>query len=266
MEGACFSSSVYASLAFAAERASGSMCTMTKRRPTTFYCFSPPVMLATFIIEIAGAVYVLVRFGTATIARLAALILVNLAVFQLAEWNVCEGSFGVSADTWAKLGYVSITLLPALGFHFATKLAGTTRWRSIVLPYIAAGCFAVLFLAVEHGIKGSVCLGNYVLFELDRQLVSWYTLYYYGMLLIGVMYSFKMARAAEMSESRKRALKGLGVGYCAFIIPSTAVAIANPGVIHGMPSIMCGFAVLLALCIIWWVVPAAYERPGTGKK
>lgn len=215
-------------------------------------------MLATFFIELLSALYVLLRYGTATVYRLSMLILVYLAVFQLAEWNVCEGLLlGLSAITWSKIGYVAITLLPALGFHLAVRIAGRGRFWHILMPYITALGFITGFLFVEHGLQGSACLGNYVIFRIEPRLVSWYTLYYYGMLTISVLYSYRMR--IHVSPYMRRALTGLMVGYLAFIIPTTAVTAINPGVIHGVPSIMCGFAVLLALCLVGWVIPMYHK-------
>ena len=93
-------------------------------KTNTFGCFSPPVMIATFVIEIALAVYVNWRYKFNNITKLAISILFFLAVFQLAEYNVCEGSFGIDSLSWARVGYVAITMLPPLGFHLATRIAG----------------------------------------------------------------------------------------------------------------------------------------------
>src|SRR5262245_15307458 len=68
--------------------------TTTSRDNHTFYCFSPPVMLATFIVEIALAAFVFVRYRTSRFGKVGGLILILLAVFQFAEYRVC----GTTAD------------------------------------------------------------------------------------------------------------------------------------------------------------------------
>lgn len=52
-----------------------------------------------------------------------------------------------------------------------------------------------------------------------------------------------------------RALKVLIVGYAAFMAPTTLVNIIDPSTIAGIPSIMCGFAVILALILSGFVLP-----------
>jgi len=50
------------------------------------------------------------------------------------------------------------------------------------------------------------------------------------------------------------------LGYSIFIIPATTVNLVNPATISGIPSIMCGFAVLLALALGFAVLPVAAKR------
>ena len=95
-----------------------------KRSKLNLYCFSPPVMIATFAIEIGLAVYALWRYKLNLISRLAVAILVCLAAFQLAEFNVCEGGW-IDRELASRLGYVAITALPPLGLHQASGNTGS---------------------------------------------------------------------------------------------------------------------------------------------
>src|SRR5687768_2570427 len=92
-----------------------------KKYTNKLFCFSPPVMIATFAIEIALAIYAVWRYKLNTISRLVVSLLVFLAIFQFAEYMLC-GGFGVDGFTWSRIGYVSITMLPPLGLHLATVL------------------------------------------------------------------------------------------------------------------------------------------------
>jgi len=97
-----------------------------KSKSVTFNCFSPPVMLATFVVEIIFAAYTVVRYRLNTTGRLVVGMLLALAVFQLCEYHVC-GGWGVRASDWSRAGYVAITLLPVLGVHLVYQLAGKSR-------------------------------------------------------------------------------------------------------------------------------------------
>jgi hypothetical protein len=215
-------------------------------------------MLATFIIEIIGALYVVFRFKMTPVSRLTTAILVGLATFQLAEYNVCEGAWGVDSLTWARIGYVAITLLPPLGLHLATKMAGRPQKALVALGYGAAAAFGTIFLFVGHGMGSQECLGNYVIFQIAHWATIPYAIYYYGLLLVTVGYAYRAAKTMK-SASRASALRYLAVGYLAFIVPTTAANLIDPTTLAGIPSIMCGFAVILAVILVTLVMPKYYE-------
>lgn len=230
-----------------------------KQKSTTFYCFSPPVMIATFAIEIVLFCYTLWRYKLSPITRLVALILVFLAGFQLAEFMVCEGSPN-AAMQWSRFGFAAITMLPSLGLHLAltlTKVKRRARW--LVLTYGAAGAFIGYFLLAAGSLSGHACTGNYVIFQLGEGSGWLYSLYYYGLLAAGLWVGWRGLQHERIKKLR-RAIIGLMAGYAAFIVPTAAVNLVNPDTIRAIPSIMCGFAVLLALVLAFIVMPAAARR------
>lgn len=222
------------------------------------YCFSPPIMIITFLLEMIFAVYVLYRYKLTPVSRIAVAILIALATFQFAEYNVCVGGWGVDSLTWARVGYVAITLLPPLGLHLAMVIAGKKQPWLIVAAYASAAVFTWIFLFVGHGMTGEQCLGNYVIFSIAPWAVWPYTIYYYGWLLFTVGYS--LLAASHLAGAKGGALVALAVGYMSFILPTTAVNIIDPTTLSGVPSIMCGFAVILALILTIKVVPLAHQE------
>lgn len=210
-------------------------------------------MLATFIIEIAAAAYTIWRYKLNEVAKIAVATLVCLAIFQLAEFNVCESGW-ISSALASRIGHVAITLLPPLGIHMIYAIAGAKK-RPLVWPaYIAGAAFAGFFLFGGQ-FTGNTCYGNYVIFQILPDTSKIYSLYYYGLLGLSLWLC-----AALKTEKTKAALYGLAVGYLAFILPTTAVNIMDPITLSGIPSIMCGFAVMLALTLVFWVLPKAGAR------
>lgn len=228
-------------------------------RPNRLYCFSPPVMLATFVIEVGIALFFLLRYRTTFLARMLMLLLVALATFQLAEFMVCEGAWGISSLDWARLGYVAITILPPIGLHIAMTIAGRLERGWLGLAYGAAAAFAGFFLIVGHGMQGQQCLGNYVIFDIAPHAEIPYTIYYYGLLLLAVGKMLGYAKQVS-SKAKRQALRWLAIGYGAFIVPTTLVNLVDPSTIAGIPSIMCGFAVILSLIILFKVAPLTLKR------
>jgi hypothetical protein len=222
----------------------------------TMYCFSPPVMLATFAVEICLVAYTVWRYKLNRVSRLAMAMFSFLAVFQLAEYMVC-GGLGMTANTWARVGFAAITMLPPLGVSLVYALAGKTNKPVVVATYAAAAGFMGYFLLASDVFTGSQCLGNYVIFQLGTTATQLYTIYYYGLLLFTIGLSFQFAGAAD--AKRKRALQTFSAGYILFMLPTTIVNTIDPTTMSGIPSIMCGFAVLLALVIAFWVMPLVGE-------
>lgn len=236
-----------------------------KNRSLRFYCFSPPVMAATFIIEASLLTYVLIRYKLNKFTRLVALLLFFLAAFQLAEYRVCEGNAAMAA-LWAKAGFVAITMLPPLGLHLALSIARRGLIALGVLAYVSAAGFIYLFVIASNTLLGQVCGGNYVIFQLDYTVGSFYYLYYYGWLLLTIALCTFFYLESKSAHVRK-ALKLLVVGYLLFLLPTAIINSYSPVTKAGVPSIMCGFALLFALILVFGVMPTVskinhkYKKP-----
>jgi hypothetical protein len=219
------------------------------------FCFSPPVMVATFALELTFALYVVWRYKLTAITRLVAVLLLFLATFQLAEYMIC-GGFGISGDMWSRVGYIAITMLPALGFHLTTVLANKHLPWLIGSAYAGAIAFAVFFAVMAHAIISQVCQGNYVIFSIAPGSLFIYILYYYGWIAMIVGMGFRWAKR-QKEQKRQRALKAMAVGMLAFLLPTATINILDPATMVAIPSIMCGFAILFAIALVFWVAPAS---------
>jgi hypothetical protein len=221
------------------------------------YCFSPPVMMATFIVEICLAVYMVWRYKFNAVNRLVVAMFTFLAIFQMAEYMVC-GGLGMTADTWARIGFAAITTLPPLGVSLVYALAGKTNKPVVTATFAVAVGFMGYFLLASDVFTGSQCLGNYVIFQLGTTATQLYTIYYYGLLLFTIGLSFRFAGGAD--AKRRHALQAFSAGYVLFMLPTAIANTIDPTTLSGIPSIMCGFAVLLALVITFWVMPLVGKK------
>ena len=210
-------------------------------------------MLATFLIEVGFAVYVLWRYKMTAVTRLVAALLVFLALFQGTEFLLCGGA-GVPGGMWSRLGYASITMLPPLGIHLIYVLAGRTERKLVWFSYLTATAFIGYFVFMTQAISGHMCYANYAIFDVTRASALLYSLYYYGWLLAGIALSYMFAK--PLPKKRRTPLYALMVGYLSFLVPTTTVNVINPETIGGIPSIMCGFAVILAAILAGKVAPA----------
>lgn len=228
-----------------------------KRYAGNFYCFSPPVMLATMIVETGLAIYTLLRYKLTPLTRLVVTMLVLLAVFQLAEFNVCGKSGLPIADVWSRIGYAAITMLPVLGIHLIQTISKRGWYWIKWVAYISGLYFAVVLGLSASTFSGHVCAGNYAIFQLTNSGGSFFA-YYYFWLFVGIGMSLYFSITAK--QHVREALVLQAVGYLTFLLPTGLVNAINPKTIDGIPSIMCGFAVIYALLLALGIVPLLLSK------
>lgn len=226
------------------------------KRSTTFYCFSPPVMLATLAVEFMLFLFVLVKYKMSPLVKVSGAILLLLATFQTAEYFICTGQT-VSGTFWFQVGFMAISLLPPLGVHLACILLGKQPGFLVQGSYALGISWAVVFGLSDFAFTGYACTGNYVIFQLQKNVAFLYSLYYYGVMFIGIWLTYQTPR--KMSGEKEQTLRFLRLGYLAFMIPTAIAVTIQPSAISGIPSIMCGFAIIFAILIGYKVVPLAGE-------
>jgi hypothetical protein len=224
-------------------------------RQPNLICFSPPVMIATIFIELGLATWVFARYAVGSSRRLIIAMLICLAAFQLAEFNVCSPA--LPDIVWSRIGYVFITLLPAFGLHLVTRLRRENRPTLTTSGYAIAGLFAVAFAALPTALNRGICTGNYVIFLLAQPLSTLYGYYYLGLVLLGLALALWPLRHA--SATQRIALHWTAFGYLAFSVPTLIINFLLPLTRLGIPSIMCGFAVILAIILGLRVAPLAKD-------
>jgi hypothetical protein len=223
-----------------------------RRSSLRLYCFSPPVMLLTFSLEIIFAIYLLWRYKFTPITRVIVSLLVLLAVFQGTEFLLC-GGLALEGGTWSRIGYAAITLLPPLGIHLAYLLAKKKPRYVVAHAYASCLAFVCYFMFATSAISGKTCYANYVTFDTADGSTLPYSLYYYGWLFVGTLLALRWG--SELNKHRKAALYALMAGYLALLVPTTTVTILWNDTLAGVPSIMCGFAIILAGLLTFRVAP-----------
>jgi hypothetical protein len=209
-------------------------------------------MVATAIIELALMVYALWKYRASRLGQLAAATLFFLAMFQVAEYNIC-GGLGLHAATWSRIGFMVIAILPPLGLHM-TMVIAKTDWRWLRwLAYASAAVWIWIFGFTEKMFANHACGGNYIIFHIKPHYGLWYVLYYYFWLFAGIILSLWFVRRAKPKQ--RESLLLLVLGYFIFIIPTALLNTLNSKTVEGLPSILCGFAVLFAIILGFGILP-----------
>lgn len=219
-------------------------------------------MLATLVIEFSLAIYTVWRYKMDELTRLIVLMLVGLGTFQLAEYFVCTGP-GPQALPWSRLGFVAITTLPPLGLHMMHVLADKPNRRLVRASYVMMAGFITFFVASQTAFSGHQCTGNYVIFQFSPHVTGLYSVYYYSLLLGGIglgwHWADQLKQKGKTYHRKLQMVRGLIAGYLVFLVPVAAANTIAPDTRRGIPSIMCGFAVMLALILALYILPRGGE-------
>lgn len=224
---------------------------MNKNTSHTSFCFTPPVMLLTLVIEFFLAFYVLWRYKRNAVTKLIVSILLLLGTFQLAEYMIC-GGLGLTHIEWARLGYVAITILPALGIHLILALAKQKMLPLLLTAYASSALYVGYFAVAGQSVIARECAPNYALFDTQGYGALLYAGFYYGWLIVALLLTMFFARKKPKTAA---VMRWMAFGYSAFIIPTTIANLVSPDTMAAIPSVMCGFAVLFAIVLVWKVLP-----------
>lgn len=216
----------------------------------SLYCFSPPVMIATFIIEMILAIYTFIKSMKHKSDVGLVIVLIFLAIFQLSEYQICEGS---SLLLWARIGLFAITFLPVLGYYLITKINKGSYFAKI--SFLIAIAFTTYFILIPESITEVTCSGNYVIIDLNTNLNGLYGYYYFGFLFLGIYEAIKGINNKKVKD----VMKWFIIGYLSFILPLTLVYILIPTSRVAVASIMCGFAVIFAFILTFKIAPIYHE-------
>ncbi len=227
-----------------------------KQNKNILYCFSPPIMLATFIIEIILAIYTYLKIKPSRLKNIGVATLVLLALFQLAEFFVCSATGINGINIISRLGYISITLLPPLGLHLANEIGGRSKHWSTYLSYAMATGFILFFIIMPGSINDSICTGNYVIFRMLGFSNIVYGTYYFGLLLAILIISVNLASKTK-NKNKKGALHWLIIATLSYTLPVALIYFLAPSAGSAIPSVMCGFAIIYAIILALKILPLA---------
>ena len=210
-------------------------------------CFTPWISLTTFAIEFILAFLFLFRNPKDKINQIIALLSVMLGIYQLNEFFICSFNYAI----FTHLALATTALLPAIGISFALILSKkSVKWHPLI--YIPSIFFAVSLFFTDK----ATCMKYFVQYPPWGLLGRFYGFYYliYIVAAIAIMYL--------NSNIKERRLLQIGmVGMFLFTIPTFIFIIILPQFKVQFPSVLCHFALLLAidLIVLLWYKEKAFK-------
>lgn len=215
-------------------------------------------MALTMLVEVFLLLRILLWRKPTTANILAMLILLALAVFQAMEYGICENFFGVHPNVLARIGFVAITTLPVLGLHIVQTIGKSRQHRIIIVAYATMIMWIAVFLFSDV-LVDQICGGNYIIFELTPGFGGSYFIYYYFWLIVTSVWALSMAKKTK-NKSTALSLRWMVVGTSSFVIPATVIWLFWEEAARGLPSIMCGFALVFAVILFAKVLPRSNTK------
>jgi hypothetical protein len=208
------------------------------------------VVTAGFEIIVAGWAFASQRkVGSRRIAGTTGAILLRLAGYQIAEVAICADV--TRAGFLPRLAFIIVTWLPPLGLLLIAQLrrprSGPTYWSAYGMLAAAAG--VVVWIVVDRSFaSASVCNAVYARYvhAMPRFLV-YSSFYWLG--LAGMIGFSGHGAMTGTDERRRQQLAQVFIGTTGFVALSMLTSWFVPPARGALPSIMCHFALLLAVCL-----------------
>jgi len=214
--------------------------------------YNPILSVSTATLEIAAAVWTLRGPGRKSIRTATGAILLFLAGYQVIEAVLCSGLLAVPSPALSRLAFIVVAWLPPTGLLLVSRLyPGSPCWLRGYAYAMYAFCLYLVAGILLDGqfVTASVCLIVFAQYQNPTPLYQTYGIFYQsglmGMLLISA-YGVTVCK-----DDRQRLLLGqVLLGSLAFILPSLVTVAVIQVAKDALPSIMCHFALLLALFLI----------------
>lgn len=215
--------------------------------------YSPLLAIVTGIFEFGAAIFAFVSVGRKHILYPVGLILLLLAGYQFSEVAVCSQPENL---IFARVAFFNITWLPVLGILLVYRLSDPKhKWlKSIPIFYFAAGLvFSFWILMDSSSITKSVCHIVIARYTTLNPFETAFGAFFQLGLAITIFWAAAGMVYAQDSVSRKH-LANLQTGILGFVLPSFIVRllVSEPGGL--LPSVMCHFALILAISLCALVV------------
>ncbi len=228
--------------------------------------YSPVLGLATAAFEMVVALWAITGPGRKDVVRITSAILFLLAGYQVAEVLICTGR--TEPGLLPRLAFMIVTWLPPLGLLLIARLL-SPRSRAVTRTahaMLGAAAAIMVWIVLDAGfVTASVCSTVFARYAHSMPRFQAYAYFYWLGLLGMVAFSTYGARRSARAEDR-RLLTELRTGCAGFILPSLLVTWFVPTADGALPSIMCHFALVLAVFLarLVWVerrLVAAEESP-----
>lgn len=171
-----------------------------------------------------------------------AMLLVLLQLYQLSEFLICVG---VGENITGRIAYVIITFLPPTGYYLCTRIVNW-RFPDYWIGFAAALALSIYYLSVPGSVVLVDCNPLYAIYNYNISTV--YGIFYIGILVYSILFIITNLIFRREKVENKFGIMIL-IGYLSFLAPMYIMVWINSSFGIAIPSIMCKYALLLAVTL-----------------
>lgn len=214
--------------------------------------YNPILSIFTASLEIGAGIWALQGPGRKAIVRPTAAILFFLAGYQVVEAVLCTHLLPVSGSLLPRLAFMVVAWLPPTGLLLVARLYPSQTkkvHRYAYGMYMLCLGLVVAIALQKNFVSTSVCLIVFARYTNPTPLFGLYGMFYQSGLLSMLILSAYGVTVCD--EHHQRLLLGqVLLGCLAFIFPALVTVAVIPVADKALPSIMCHFALFLALFLV----------------
>ncbi|MDP3881980.1 MAG: hypothetical protein Q8Q31_03850 [Nanoarchaeota archaeon] len=211
-------------------------------------CYTPFISAFTAIIEWVLALILIAFYRKSCLTPFFAVLLFLLGLYQASEYFLCM----TERLIWVNIGFIAYSFLPAIGLH--SVLHYYNLKRNILLLYMIPVIYTAFSLLQPNFVVSGTCMPVFVQAVTTLSLnshIGWPYMVYYGGFIGGalavVWYRYSKIRTA----SQKKISLALIIGILLMTLPTYALIMVLPSFGIMFPSVLCHFALLLAIFFFW---------------
>jgi len=214
--------------------------------------YSPLLAIITGVFEFIAALFVFSSPGRKRILYPTGVLLLILAGYQFLEVAVC---YNPGQLLFARIALFDITWLPPIAMWLGLQLIATRKkWMAIIpLTYFAVGLALSVWVMIDPScVTKSVCEIVIARYISPNPFDIVYAIYYQSGILV-LIFGTAAGLAYGSDLVLRKHMANLQVGILGFVLPSLAVRILVSDSSGTTASVMCHFALILAVSLVFLV-------------
>lgn len=213
--------------------------------------YSPALGTLTAVFEFAASLWIF-RFAIDKRFKFLVIgLLVLLGIYQILEVTICMQEVQPS-QLLSRLAFLDITWLPPMGLLLIQNICPHTKWlKQFVRAVVIVAALMSFWILVDYRfVTGTICEFMYAKYTYIEPYFHFYGAFY-EISQMSLIFLPPLLMAQDLTIYQREHLRDIQLGALLFVVPSIFLVAVVPGITgNGLPSVMCHFAIFLAVFLL----------------